>query len=361
MIVKIQQFLGTLHSWSIVGQNIARSLIKKNHEVHLISTNGYKYFPDDLKPFVVNDLRKEYDMQISYTAMKNFPAYLGHGVKNRFGIWNYETSVLPKGFAKFYKFTDKIMPSSEFATKIFADNKVPLNYLKTIPHGINVEEYSSKEVYKLKTDKKYKILANIAQPHIRKNIDGLFESFGRAFTKQDDVCLVIKVSVRGKDESKSFDVDFWSIYNKFVKKFKNHAEVEIITDFLPSMVPLYNACNIVYSVTHAECFWLPGLEGLATNNLVIAPNWGGQLEFLNKDNSLLIDGKEVRADKKMQYWADSPYAVTFKPDLDHAASLLQHAIKNYDSLMSQFEVGINYQLNRLTWDNVVDQIIDTCE
>lgn len=353
-------FLGTNHSWSICGQNISRALIKKGHEVHLRSTNGYDHFPKDLKPFVKNTLDNNYDMQLSYTAMRNFHKYLSHGTKNRFAIWNFETTVLPVGFAKYYKFTDKMIPSSAFSKKIFVDNGVPDEHVVVVPHGINTEEYSSKEVHSLKTKKTYKILANIAQPHIRKNIDGLLESFGRAFTKADDVCLVIKVSIPAKTKN-SFDVDFWDIYNKFCKKYPKRAEVEIITNFLDSMVPLYNACNIVFSTTHAECFWLPGLEGMATNNLIIAPNWGGQLEYMNKNNSLLIEGKEIRAPRKMQYWSPSPYAKTFDPDIDDAAAKLKLAVNNYESLMKEFKPGIDEQLKRLTWDNVADQILGLCQ
>lgn len=388
MKIKIQQFLGENHSWSVVGQNIARALIRQDHEVHLKSTNGYKFFPQDLVPNIKEELDKDYDMQISYTAMRNFPNLLDQKGKNKYGIWNFETTILPPGFAKYYRFCDKMLPSSPFAKKVFQDNGIPEDHLIVVPHGINVQEYSSKEIYNTKTERKRKVLANIAQPHIRKNINGLFESYGRAFTKDDDVCLVCKVSIKKKDKPQevktrsrraakklqnkqqqsqnkknktmAFDIDFWGYYNDFVKRFPNHADIEVITDFLPSMTPLYNACDIVYSVTHAECFWLPGLEGMATDNLIIAPNWGGQLEYMNSDNSLLIEGKEIRAPRAMQYWVPSPYAAMFKPDLDDAAKKLQYAVKNYDELMAKFRPGMQEQLTRLTWDNVAKQIVALC-
>ena len=42
-------FLGKLHSWSLVGQNICRELKFMGHEVHMFSTNGASHFPEDLK------------------------------------------------------------------------------------------------------------------------------------------------------------------------------------------------------------------------------------------------------------------------------------------------------------------------
>lgn len=382
-------------SWSIVGQNIARALIKKNHEVHLKSTNGYQYFPKDLEQYVKENLDKTYDMQISYTAMHNFPGLLANGDKNRFSIWNYESNIIPKHMIKNYIHVDKMMPSSTFAKDIFVSNGVPEDKLVVVPHGINIEEYSNTDIYELKTKKSKKILVNIAQPHIRKNLDGMFEAFGRAFTKDDDVCLVCKVNAKkfntksksknkkyvknkrverkleekNKEKSKDnvkispFDVDFWKIYHEFCMKYPKHAEVEIITDFLPSMVPLYNACDVLFTMTRAECFYMPGLEAMAVpkNIINIAPNYGGQLDFMNEGNSLLIDCKEIRCPRVMQYWSASPYAKTSDPSIDHGAEQLQRAIKDYNSLVEKFKPGVEEQVKRLTWDNVVEQIIGLCE
>lgn len=394
MKVCLNQFLGKNHSWSIVGQNIARGLLELGHDVHLKSTNGYEHFPKDLEPYVRESLEKEYDMQISYTAIKNFPHLLSHGKKNRFGIWNYETTVLPPGFAKYHVYADKVCPSSPFASKVFTDNGIPEDKVVVIPHGINVSEYQNPEVQTLKTKKRIKILANIAQPHIRKNIAGMFEAYGRAFTKDDDVCLVAKVSVKKppkqekpkavrskraarkinqkiqqsktdqdkeKERKMAFEIDFWKLFNDFERKYPKHAEVEIITEFLPSMTPLYNAVDAVFATTHAECFWLPGLEGMATDNIVIAPNWGGQLEYMNENNSLLIEGKEIRAPRNMQYWVPSPYAAMFDPDIDDAAAKLQMVYHNKNELLEKFRPGMKEQLDRLTWVKVAQQFVDLCE
>src|SRR5574338_1087989 len=113
-------FLGKNHSWSIVAQNISRELVKLGHDVDLFSTNGDQHFPDDLRPYlkgfidentqvtpdnfpqmVASKLNATYDMQLSYTALRNFDNYFIRGNKNRFGIWNYETTILPKAFAKY--------------------------------------------------------------------------------------------------------------------------------------------------------------------------------------------------------------------------------------------------------------------
>jgi len=371
-------FMGKNHSWSVVAQNISRELIRLGHHVDLFSTNGISNFPEDLKSNlkgfseenqkytpeeyrdnVSNKLEKNYDMQLSYTAMINFQHYFVRGTSNRFGIWNYETTVLPKSFAKASFSIDKVIPSSQFSKKIFMDNGIPESRQVVIPHGIHLDRFNSLGKYPLKTNKKYKILANIAQPHLRKNIPGLLEAYGRAFTKADDVCLVLKISK--KSPNAQMDIPFGQIFENWKSKYKNHGEVEIIDHFIIDIEPLYNACDIVYTMAHAECFWMPGLEGFAANKVVVAPRYGGQLEYMNDDNSILIDGKEIRADTRMQYWEPSPYARVFDPNIDQAARKLKDLIDNYGDYHSKFSPKMKELVPQYTWRSVAEKFVNLCK
>ena len=371
-------FLGKNHSWSIVGQNISRELIKLGHDVDLFSTNGNQYFPEDLKPYLKGSLQEDvkltesnyhelvssklesnYDMQLSYTALRNFCNYFSRGNKNRFGIWNYETTVLPKAFAKYGLCVDKVLPSSNFSKEIFTKNGMAEDHQVMIPHGIHLDRFQNLGKLPLKTKKKYKILCNIAQPHLRKNIPGLLKTWGKAFTKNDDVCLVLKISK--KSPNPQFDVPFNSIFNDFKSTYKNHAEIEIIDEFITDIETLYNACDVVMTMTHAECFWMPGLEAMAANKIVMAPRYGGQLDYMNDDNSILIDGKLIRADNRMQYWEPSPYAAVFDPDTDQAAAKLKDVVANYDDYLKKFSPKMKELLPNYSWTKVAGRIVGLCK
>lgn len=370
-------FLGKNHSWSIVGQNLSREFIRMGHQVDLFSTNGVEHFPEDLKPnlkgfiqqetqitaatfpeLIGSKLEKQYDMQMSYTALPNFCKYFVRGDKNRFGIWNYETTVLPKAFAKFYQCVDKVLPSSEFSKKVFADNGMPPDKQIVVPHGIYLNRFENLGKFPLRTKKKYKILANIAQPHLRKNIPGMLRAYGKAFTKDDDVCLVFKVSRKSPQPGLDMNVD--DMMARFKKEFPKAPEVEIIDKFITDIETLYNSCDVVYTMSHAECFWMPGLEGFAANKVVVAPRYGGRLDYMNDDNSILIDGKEIRADNRMQYWEPSPYARVFEPDTDQAAAKLKNLITNYDDYLAKFSPGMKESAQKYSWANAAQQIIDLC-
>ena len=362
MKIKIQGFLGTNHSWSVVQQNIARSMKNMGHDVHLFSTNGYEHFPSDLRGLVRPQLDSNYDCQISYTAMVNFPTYLANGNKNRFGIWCYEwagENILPSGFAKHYKSCDYLCPPSEFSKRVFLESKIPSDNIKVIPHGIDKNQYSQTSVIDLKTKKSFKILANIAQNHLRKNIPGLLEAYGQAFSKKDDVVLILKAKV--KPAKQAFEISLQDCLNNFYKKYPNHAEVKILSEFIPDISALYRSVDATFTLTHAEGFYFPGLESIASGKLAIAPNWGGQIDFLNHNNSLLISGKEVRANPRSMYWEAKKNAIWFEPDIKDAVNKLNYAYHNYQDLNKKIENDRENILNIYSWENISKQIIELCK
>jgi len=364
MHVKIQQFLRQNHSWAHVGWNIGRTLIKLGHEIDLYpsDTDKIDYSPADLKPYIKTQPPQGFPYQacISYTAPHNFPKYLNG--KNKFGIWCYEfPNAVPRSMIKWHTFTDFILPPSQFAKDILVRGGFPKDKLVVVPHGIHLLDYENKDKYPLKTEKRFKILVNVAQCHLRKNLPAIFEAFGKAFNNTDDVCLVIKTVPKREGPPQQFDVDFYSILKDFKKQYPKHADLEIITDFIDNLIPLYNSCDVLFTMSHTECFYMPGLEILGANKINICPRYGGQLDFLNDNNGLLIDTKIGRADKKALYWdASSSLAEWGNPSVEHAALLLQRAYKEYDILIQQFSPNIKETIEKFTWDNSVSNILKLC-
>lgn len=363
-------YVGKLHSWSIIAQNICRHLIERGHDVHIFSTNGVRHLPSDLKDHLIgfsqeNSIRLEsghlpdskYDCQLSYTSMKNFADYLNHGRQNRFGIWCYEfagKNALPNGFAKYYRFCDKLIPPSEFAKQVFLDSNIPESHMQVIPHGIDLDSFKNCQPYNLELNEStFKIFCNSHQPHIRKNVEGALEAFGKAFTKKDDVCLILKVE--DKTPIQPFEVSFSQIFKAFKEKHKNHAQIKIINTFVPDIESLYLATDVLFSMTRAECFFMPALEALAADKINIVPRYGGQLDFLNDLNSLLIEGKIVQAPPKALYWQSRRGLTYFEPSIDDAVNKLQYCYQNHQALRNKLLQDKEF-IKKYEWSNVTNQI-----
>ena len=342
MKIGIKQYLNGNHSWKYVGSNIAKQLMKY-HEVDCVSTNGTDKIEPYILPRLKEDLTGPYDAQISYTSFTNFQNYLRYSKNNRFGIWAYETSVLPPGMAKY----------TNFCKDIFVNNGVKEEKVIVIPHGYPEEFTDRSETFKLKGNS-FKILVNIAQPHIRKNIPNLLEAYGRSFTNKDNVSLVLKVNAKKPDSN--FEINFQEEYSLFKKRYPKAADVIIIDSYIDYISDIYRAVDAVFSMTYAEGFGLPALEGLVAEKLVIFPRATGQLDFLNDNNSFLIETNKARASKKMQYWIPSSYATIDDPIIDSAVEQLHKAHKMFINNKLEFKEEFNKIKEQYTWEKVVNQI-----
>lgn len=364
---------GKNHSWMHVGCGIARGLLQLGHQIDIFSTDGTGYLPKDLQPYLIGYTEEnkmvvhgrapdgQQDATISYTCMKNFPYLLGNG-KNRLGIWCFEwagKNALPTGFAKHYKSCDIICAPSQFAKQVFTDSGVPEASIKVIPHGIDVANYQKTTTIQMPTNKKFKILANIAQNHRRKNIPGLLEAYGKAFNKQDDACLILKA--KDKPVSMAFEISLKECLSRFYQQFPNHAEIKVFSEYVEDMSDLYRSIDAVYTMSHCEGFYFPALEARATGKLSIAPGWGGQLDLLDTTNSLLVEGKETRADPRSMYWENKNNAIWFQPSIDDAVEKLRYAYQNYERLNQNIDKQRADVYNKYDWKVIASQFMSLCK
>jgi glycosyltransferase involved in cell wall biosynthesis len=372
MRIKIQQFLlgdQHAHSWAIVGRNIADTLINhlnfSEENLDLVPTDGvgiYDKLPPGITKFFkyVKPATGQYDCQISFTAPHNFQRYLSYGTRNRFGIWAWEFfPYIPKEFVKHHQFVDQILVPTNFCRNAFITSGTPENKVSVLPHGVHIENFTDKTKYPLKTKKSIKFLMVVGQPHLRKNISNSIEAFYKAFTNEDDVCLVAKIVIKDR-RTQPFEVDVRSIITELNKKYPQHPEIELITEFIPNIYHLHNACQIYYSLTKGEGFLIPALDAHFAGQLVIVPKHGGQLDFCNFNNSLLIDGKIVRAPLVMQYYGGDIRNSCFESDLDSAVATLRQAASSYQDLIPKFSANFEQEKPKYIWSNIVDNIINMC-
>lgn len=368
MDIRIKQFLAAGHSWAGVGQALARAFLQRGNKVDLFSTDGIVGFPEDLrenlygwvdqhkKTQTLREPLHSYDMQLSYTAPHNFPSYLSNGMHNRFGIWCYEYPLIPRGFAKYHAAVDQILAPSSFAKKGFVTAGVPEAKIKIIPHGVVAKKIE--KIITLKTTKNFKILLLIGQPHLRKAVEESIESYFKAFTNKDDVVLLARITLP-KGKLQHHDVDVVKIINKLKIKYPLHPEVEMLP-YLEDVGEVLNVSNVCFSMTHAEGFWMPGLEAMRYGCIPMAPRYGGLLDFCNDDNSVLVEGKVVKADMLAQYWTPDIRNSWFKASVDDAAAKLKMLYLDYDRQLALRIDAMTATADRYSWDSVAKQIEGLC-
>lgn len=375
MKIRFHSLLGTNHSWAHVLHNIARSFIKSGNDINIKSTNGLEHFPEDLKQYldpgiheqkpglILNekDFKRPYDLELAYTVPYQYPRRYWSETKCKMAIWNFESSILPIGWKHYINAIDYILPSSKFSSDIFTNNGISKEKCIVVPHGVYTETFNPDiPPFKLKTEKKIKLLIN-AIPHARKNIDKAINAYVNTFTGNDDICLVLKTKFILPTKEKPFEVNVEKFLNDaFVNKI-NPPEIEVITEFIPDIGALYTACDAVICTSSTEGFWLPGLEAMACGMQVISPRYGGQLEYLNDNNSLLYDIDEMYAPLDHQYWTYEPRAVVGNVTEKSISEVMRKIYENIDTEKERTKNNIKETVKKFNWDDATKIIMDLAE
>jgi len=237
---------------------------------------------------------------------------------------------------------DAFWCNSNFVKNLFVSNGAYADKITVIPNGITVD--SNAKPYPLKTKKKYKFLMLGNLGDVRKNVPTLIQAYLATFTSDDDVCLILK-SQPGHVNS-----DPSELCESMVRGRNNIPEIEVIHDDFPDLSGLYKSCDCFVTASHAEGFCQPILNSLASGMMVIAPNYGGYLDFASQSKRFIgLPGKIVSADKSPVYLASSKW---FDVDFN---SLIQFMKKVYtDNIKNNGE----NKVPEYRWENTGIKIID---
>ena len=110
-------------------------------------------------------------------------------------------------------------------------------------------------------------------------------------------------------------------------------------DFTDSeMNDLYNHPKVKahISFTHGEGFGRPLLEAAQSGKPVVAPGWSGQLDFLNPNYSILLNGSLTTVPKdafQKGVFFDSPENKWFTVNYNVASSIMKDMVNNYSKYL----------------------------
>lgn len=188
----------------------------------------------------------------------------------------------------------------------------------------------------------------------RKNPEAIIKAFAKAFDRNDQVCLVLK-TIHAEAKSKNND-SFKSIVEKMDLKDK----IIIINDNLErnDFMNVLNASDAYVSLHRSEGLGLGMLEAMSIGKPVIGTNFGGNTDFMNSNNSLLVNynlipvAEDAPPYKAGWLWADANvedaanYMSKLYNDRSFATELGQRA-KN--SIEEQFSNSDLFQNTLKSW------------
>jgi len=154
----------------------------------------------------------------------------------------------------------------------------------------------------------------------RKNPLAAIEAFRSAFPNDQKAVLLVKVSQADSYPDRMEDIE---------KAIQGAENIRLIKDTLgeTDYWSLLASIDSVLSLHRSEGFGLVPAQAMALGKLAISTGWSGNMDYMNRKNSLLVDyslvpinDPEGNYHEDGQLWAD--------PDVDHAAARLRQAAEN---------------------------------
>lgn len=313
-------------------------------------------FHEWIKQNIATSINQQPDIYVQVTVPNEF---------NRLGKFNIgitagiETTVAPSDWIIGCNRMDLIITVSEFSKKVLVDTKYNEQDKNTgvilSEHKVNkpIEVLFEGVDTKIHGVKKSNINLDIKEDFCflfvghwlrgilgqdRKDVGMLIRCFCIAFdNKENKPALILKTSsatfsVRDREHIRMH-------IESIVKDFINPPSIYLLFGDLTEneMVELYNHEKIktMISLTKGEGFGRPLLEFSMTGKPVIVSNWGGHLDFLNIDESILIGGSinNVHESAVDQFiLKDSQW---FTCDYQNAVDSMIYIKKNYESFLNK--------------------------
>uniref|UniRef100_A0A6M3L8J2 Putative glycosyltransferase n=1 Tax=viral metagenome TaxID=1070528 RepID=A0A6M3L8J2_9ZZZZ len=263
----------------------------------------------------------------------------------------FETDRCPVPWVSKLNRCTKTLVFSKFNVQTYSNSGV--NNVDCIPFGVDTKLFNpSVKPFRFGRDKDEFVFLTSGDFTERKNFEGLIESYVKEFNSNDKVCLIIKAHYSG----------FTKIYKEMcIRKLKqivtrfngiNPPKILFLGEKIPwyDMPKFYTAGDCFILTTRGEGLGYPFAEALASGVPVIAPDFGGQSEFLNSTNSLIVN-YEVRVIDDLEYLRKCIISVNHSwchPHVPDIRSKMRFAYDQRD-LMKEKGLRGRADMEKYTW------------
>lgn len=267
-------------------------------------------------------------------------------------IQPWEYGAVPLEWIKQLQNVDEIWVPTNFVKYEYVYSGVPEEKIKVVPNGYDPEKFNTNIAPKaLATKKKFKFLY-LGGTIFRKGIDILVNSYFKAFTADDDVCLVIKDAERRG----AYIKDSLGHEIEEIQKRPNTPEILYLDQDMTveEIASIYRACDCLVAPYRGEGFLLPALEAMACGLPVIVTAGGATSDFVRGTSGWFIPSQLVSLGH--QLGSEMPLAKEgwwLEPDADVLSGMLRWTFSNPSIVKEKGEAAAK-EAKEWTWKNAAE-------
>jgi glycosyltransferase involved in cell wall biosynthesis len=264
--------------------------------------------------------------------------------------WEYGS--LPLEWVENIKKVDEVWVPTHFVKQEFVDSGVPESKVVVIPNGIDPLKFNTNvKPFPLKTNKKFKFLF-LGGTVYRKGPDILLNSYLRAFTHSDDVCLIVKdVGVNAAYAGLTYDKTI-----KAVQGNPHAPEIIYLNDNLTAeqIAGIYKSCDCLVYPYRGEGFALPVLEAMACGLPVLVTKGGATDDFVTNAYGWLIPSHKKSLGFHLCGYTLAKEGWLLEPDAEALIMQMRWIANHPEVAQAKGEAASHYVHTHWTWQKAAD-------
>ncbi|HTD64964.1 MAG TPA: glycosyltransferase [Candidatus Limnocylindria bacterium] len=202
---------------------------------------------------------------------------------------------LPENWVKACNQMDEIWVPSQFNVETFAASGVERDKLLVVSEAVDEQEFDPARHTPLSLPNRAAFnFLSIFEWSSRKGWDVLLSAYLREFSAEDDVCLYLRTYLFSKPDGDPSEA-LWKLIREHAATLglgdKKWPRIELLAEQVPlaDLPQLYRAADCLVAPSRGEGWGRPHHEAMMMGLPVIATNWSGNTEFMNEENSYLLD------------------------------------------------------------------------